>query len=144
MPSLETPVGVNKEAEKRFMWLRENVLRLHEKLDKAERDVPRDCPIVDAACDARWLSLAKNLLAIEEAMPKMPVCPGSSDGAKQYEARVKEHQSYANTRKEDISKAIQAQVGPLGDAGKARWEAHMSAARAAFPRVCLNYSCRDW
>ena len=144
MPPLDTPSGINKQATERFGWLKEQVIRVHSQIDQVEKDLPRDCPIVDKACDARWQAIAKSLLQIEERAPRSPVCPGTSVGAKLYEKRVAEHQAYIAKRREDISAALRELVAPHGEAGKQAWEAHMTAARQAFPRVCLNYSCRDW
>jgi hypothetical protein len=141
MPSIEIPDGVGKVAHAHYEGLVGQVKRIHAELDAANQALDDACDITDPQCDATWQLVAKHLVRAEDMTQDLePLCPGSSDEAKAFEARVAEHSAFIEGRREALKKRLQVllQKGSARD----RWAAHR--AEAAVPRPCLDYSCDDW
>lgn len=144
MPPLDVPAGINDAARRQFEHLARSIPELHARFDEIAKSLPSDCPIAEDRCAERWSALARALVEIEERMPQNPVCPGTSEGAKLYQARLDAHRAYLEDRRRATSLRLMEAIAPASDEGKRRWAAHMDKAKSAYPRVCLNYSCQDW
>lgn len=142
-PSLETPPGVSEVARKKFEALAERMRDVYALFDAL--DVPADCDVTDSVCDDRWRKLADGLLELaERARFIVPVCKGSSESAKLYEQRAKEHADHVAELVKRIDQRIERALDGGGDAARRRWAEHEHEARRARPRVCLSFACSDW
>lgn len=142
-PSLDVPSDVSEEAKRRFEQLAERMRGVYALFDQV--DVPERCEATDASCDARLRKLADDLLDLDDRTRYIiPVCAGSSESAKRFGERAREHADYVAELRRALEAEIQSALDAGGDAMKQRWETQQRAASMARPRVCLSFACMDW
>jgi hypothetical protein len=133
---------VSEEAKRRFEQLAERMRAVYALFDQV--DVPERCD-ADASCDGRLRKLADDLLDLDDRTRYIiPVCAGSSESAKRFGERAREHADYVAELRRALDAELQRALDAGGDALKQRWEKQRRAANMARPRVCLSFACVDW
>ncbi len=141
LPSLDVPADAEGVARQMFEQLAKRVPKAHESLAKLEAALPLDCRSDDKECEARWTPVLEELPnAKSQIKDLVPLCPGSSEQARRYSARVRAHVDFLNRR----VKALESQI----DEHMAKNDLLAMRKRIdglterVFAMTCL--SCMDW
>lgn len=138
MPTLDVPEGVSDTARRRYEDLARVMTRAHSLLDDIEAALPR-CGIAD--CEDQWAGVARKLFELEDSQRFFFACGGTSEEAKAFARRHKEHTDFYNARYQEMEGRLRAM---LGDAGRNRLQELLAEERRAHPRPCLSIRCVDW
>jgi hypothetical protein len=144
VPSFELPDGISDEARENFQRLFANMKRIHPILAAMDELVPEGCSVLDAKCEDTWRRLAAKHNELREVQTFMYACPGTSEDAKLYAVREKEHLDYVGKRLASISERTEKALQPDGPKGTERWEKIQEEAYSAAPYPCLSIACKDW
>lgn len=145
-PPLSVPGDIGDGAREVFERSMEQARQVYDELDAVRAAIPESCDLVsDPACQERWREVADRQLQAADTIRWLnPVCTGSSEDAKRWEARVREHLEYIAALRTELEEQIASALEPGGDAAAQRWEQIQSDARRARPQVCLSFACSDW
>jgi hypothetical protein len=141
-PSFVVPPGIGDTAKDNYQRLYARMERLYTLLDAAEADLPKECPVLDPACKAKWTKLAEHLHEMRELLTFAYHCPGTSEEAVAFGVREKEHRDHYALRHKILEERIAAVLGT--EAAQTRWEEIQAEVNAAKPFPCLSYGCLDW
>ncbi|MCE7892289.1 MAG: hypothetical protein DYH12_21735 [Sorangiineae bacterium PRO1] len=138
LPSLEIPAGISETARSNYENLVARMTRAHGVLDEIESMAPK-CSMT--ACEDKWALVAKKLFELEDSFGFFYGCEGSSEQAKAFAVRQKEHMDFYQARRKDVETWL---TGLLGEQGWARLQELLEQERFANPRPCLSIACMDW
>lgn len=137
-PSLEIPTGLSEAGQSRYDALVRSMTRAYAMLDELEAELP-SCAV--ARCEDQWQRTAAKLFQLHDSFRFSYSCPGSSEEAKAFELRQKEHTDYYQGRLRSLDELIAQRAG---DGGRARLDELLEQESAANPRPCLSFACMDW
>ena len=141
MPPLDIPADAEGVALEMFQQLAKRVPKAHESLAKLEAALPLDCSTDTKDCEARWTPVLEGLPAAKSQIKDLvPLCPGSSEQARRYSARVDAHVGFLNRR----MKALEAKIDAhMKDNGLLAMRKRIDGlTERVFAMTCL--SCMDW
>jgi hypothetical protein len=143
LPPLDVPANADGVARSMHETLAKQVPAINVAIDELEKSTPAVCDLSAAACERSWHMHARRLdeLAVD-AIGLRTECPGSSETAKAYAARVEEHIAFLNVRLSALERAIEDGFAQRGSAALAAWQKLRAYEKPSPPMVCLD--CADW
>ncbi len=140
-PPLDVPADADGIARELYEHLAKRVPKAHANLAKLETALPLECRSDSKECATLWSNVLDQLPTVKAEIERLtPLCPGSSEQAQRYGARVRAHVEFLNRRMQALEKQI--------DKHMAEHKLHEMRERLdglrkrVFAMACL--SCMDW
>ncbi len=140
-PPIETPADASDQARHMYKHLQKAVTRIQVDVAGLARSM-LNCSLKQCQSDPAVEQLARAYATASHLISELtPLCPGSSQEAKDYETVVKEQQGFFRAKLKLYRDEMMKRMSRDGDFSD-RFGAALSRANASQPSVCLD--CGDW